>query len=409
MSKILVIEQSRSLAKLIAMKINYETGFEVDVAYDFNETKLFLAKEKYFFVVLDMASDDMQILEYILKQNGRVLVLSQSIDKEFRKTILEKNIIDYVKKSGLEDINYIVQTIKRLQKNRTHKVLVVEDSVVFRKTMQQILENMFFQVKTVAHGEEALGLIDDETSLVLTDYHMPVMDGLTLTKELRKSYSKNDLAIIVVSNNSDDETTALFLKNGANDYVKKPFSKEEFICRINNTIEALENIQQITNHSKRDFITGLYNRRYFFSEGGKYVEEAMSNSKSFAVALVDIDDFRHINDTFGQDSGDKTIVNLADILRTSTSKDDIVARLDGDIFCMLLKDIAKPSVLNLIKRIEDNIKTSNIITSDGREFGYSVSMGVITTPQDSLEEVLNEAEMLLHKAKQDGKNRIEIE
>lgn len=409
MSKILVIEQSKSLAKLIAMKINYETGFEVDVAYDFNETKLFLAKENYFFVVLDMASDDTQILEHILKQNGRVLVLSQSIDKEFRKSIVEKNIIDYVKKSGLEDINYIIQTIKRLQQNRTHKVLVVEDSVVFRKTMQQILENMFFQVKTVAHGEEALALIDDETSLVLTDYHMPVMDGLSLTKELRKTYSKNNLAIIVVSNNSDDETTALFLKNGANDYVKKPFSKEEFICRINNTIEALENIQQITNHSKRDFITGLYNRRYFFSEGGKYVEDALLNSKSFAVALVDIDDFRHINDTFGQDSGDKTIVNLADILRTSTSKDDIVARLDGDIFCMLLKDVAKASVLNLIKRIEDNIRTSSIVSSDGREFGYSVSMGIITNPQDGLEEVLNEAEMLLYRAKQSGKNKIEIE
>ena len=94
--------------------------------------------------------------------------------------------------------------------------------------MQSMLENMFFVVTAVAHGEEAINLIGQNTdfSLVLTDYNMPVMNGLELTIELRKEYNKNELGIIAISSNEDDEINAIFLKEGANDYIKKPFKAD---------------------------------------------------------------------------------------------------------------------------------------------------------------------------------------
>lgn len=413
MQRILVVEDNKALAKLIVKKISFELDFEVDVAYSFSEAKLFLSRYNYFLTLLDINLPDApngEIIDYAIEKKNHVIVLSGNIDKEFRKVVLQKNIIDYVNKSGVNDINYIIHTIKRLQKNQNHKILVVDDSVVFRKQMQGMLENMFFKVITVAHGEEAMGIlqITPDISLVLTDYHMPVMDGLELTSEIRKIYNKNDLAVIVISNDNDDETTALFLKSGANDYIKKPFSKEEFSCRINNSIEALENIHTITNHANRDFLTGLYNRRYFFEYATKYFADAIENPATFAIAIIDIDNFKNINDTYGHDNGDQVIVALSDILRTNTTKDDIVARFGGEEFCILLRDISSDKALSILERIRKEVENSFIKTSKGEEIRFTISAGLLSTPQDTLEESINEADMLLYSAKQNGRNRIVV-
>lgn len=411
--RILVVEDNKTLAKLIAKKISVELDFEVDVAYSLQEAKLFLKRYKYFLNLLDLNLPDApngEIVDYALKLENRVIVLSGNIDKDFRKAILKKNIIDYVNKSGVNDVNYIIQTIKRVEKNNNHTVLVIDDSMVFRKQMQSMLENMFFRVIAVAHGEEALGILNTNPniSLVLTDYHMPVMNGLELTQEIRKTYTKTDLAIIVISSDKDEDTTALFLKNGANDYIKKPFSKEEFSCRINNSIEALENIQEITNHTNRDFLTGLYNRRYFFTNASKYFEDAISNSEPFAIAMIDIDHFKKINDTYGHDTGDKAIINLADILRSSVSSDDIVARFNGEEFCVLLKNVSTQKALEILEKIKENVGSHVTLSEKNEEIRFSVSMGVTTTHDEDLNASVNEADMMLYNAKQNGRNQIVV-
>lgn len=256
MDRILIVEDNKTLANLIAKKLKLKLDIEVDVAYSLAEAKLFLHKYTYFVTLLDLNLPDApngEIVDYVIEKKNKVIVLSGNIDKEFRKQILQKNIIDYVNKSGAEDVNYIIQTIKRLQKNKQHKILVVDDSMIFRKQMQNMLQNMFFKVITVAHGEEAMGMLNmyDDISLVLTDFNMPVMNGLELTAEIRKIKDKRLLSIIAMSSDNDEETIAMFLKHGANDYIKKPFSKEEFSCRVNNSVEALENIQIISEFEVR--------------------------------------------------------------------------------------------------------------------------------------------------------------
>ena len=146
MERILVVEDNKTLAKLIAKKIAIELNFEVDVAYSLSEAKLFLKRYKYFLTLLDINLPDApngEIVDYALENKNRVIVLSGNIDKEFRKKMLKKNIIDYVTKSGANDVNYIIQNIKRLKKNQNHKILLIDDSLVFRKQMQAMLENMF--------------------------------------------------------------------------------------------------------------------------------------------------------------------------------------------------------------------------------------------------------------------------
>lgn len=411
MDRILIIEDNKTLAKLIAKKINSELGFEVDVAYQLSEAKLFLHKYHYFITLTDLNLPDApngEVVDYLLSKENRVIVLSGNIDKTFREKLLKKNIIDYITKGGVEDINYIIHTLKRLHKNQKHKVLVVDDSMVFRKSMKSMLENLFFEVLTVAHGEEALGMIHThpDISLVLTDYNMPVMDGLELTKEIRKIHNKNDMSIIALSSNEDEQITAMFLKNGANDYIKKPFSKEEFSCRVNNSIEALENIHIITNHSNRDFLTGLYNRRYFFKNMQDYFSEAILGGENFAIAMINIDNLKKINDSFGHEAGDDVTVSLSEILRSSVSQKDIVARFGTEEFCVVLKECSANDALEILEGIRANVERNITKTDKGEELRFSISIGVSIHHEDTLQEDVAQADMMLYNAKQSGKNQI---
>lgn len=411
MERILVVEDNKTLAKLIAKKLSTELDFEVDVAYSMSEAKLFFKRYKYFLTILDLNlpdAPDGEIVDYAIEHKNRVIILSAKVDKDFRNNMLKKNIIDYVNKSGVHDVNYVIQMITRLHKNKNHTILVVDDSMVFRKQLQNMLENMFYKVIAVAHGEEAVGILEtnQNISLVLTDYNMPVMNGLELTSEIRKTYSKNDLSIIAISSSLDDDTTALFLKNGANDYIKKPFSKEEFSCRINNSIEALENIHAITNHASRDFLTGLYNRRYFFAEMQSYFEKALKENESFAIAMIDIDNFKKINDTYGHENGDKAINSVADILRANTSQNDIVSRFNGEEFCVALKNVSSDKALEIFEKLREKVQNSVTTSTRGEEIRFTISAGVAINYEDTLEESINQADMLLYEAKQEGRNRI---
>ncbi len=411
MERILVVEDNKTLAKLIAKKLSAELNFEVDVAYKLSEAKLFFKRYKYFLALVDLNLPDApngEIVDYALEHKNHVIVLSANIDKDFRNDMLKKNIIDYVNKSGINDVNYIIQMITRLHKNQNHKILVVDDSIIFRKQMQSMLENMFYKVITVAHGEEALNILSvtSDISLVLTDYHMPVINGLELTKEIRKIYNKNDLSVIVISGDDDSETTALFLKNGANDYIKKPFSKEEFSCRVNNSIEALENIHAITNHANRDFLTGLYNKNYFLNNMQTYFEKATNENENFAIAMIDIDYFKKINDTYGHETGNKAINSVADTLRANTNQNDVVARFNAEEFCVAVKNITAENALKIFERLRERVQNSVTISDKGEEIRFTISIGVAINREDTLDESINQADMMLYSAKQNGRNQI---
>ncbi len=414
MERILVVEDNKALANLMTKKLKDSLHFEVDVAYKLSEAKLFLHKYQYFVTLLDINLPDApngEVVDYVLEKGQHAIVLSGNIDKEFRKKMLQKNIIDYVNKGGIDDINYIISTIERLYKNQKHKVLVVDDSMVFRKQMEGFLTNLFYKVYTVAHGEEALGMLQahPEISLIITDYNMPVMNGLELVHEVRRDKTKNDLCIIAISGNNDEEVNALFLKYGANDYIKKPFSKEEFSCRVNNSVEALENIHIITNHANRDYLTGLYNRRYFYESMEAYMQECADSAEKFAVAIIDIDHFKKINDNFGHDVGDKIIIHLADILRSGTSHRDLVSRFGGEEFCVVLKNINRYSANDIFERIRQEVEESSLQTPDGEFVKFTVSIGATIHGEDTLHDTINTADMMLYKAKNSGRNQVVFE
>ncbi len=409
--RLIVIEDNKTLAKLIALKLESAFSMSVDVAHTRMEAELFSKKHSYTFAIADLNlpdAPDGEIVDAMLSKGTPTIVLTGSIDKAFRTKFLESDIIDYVHKGGIEDIDYVIETIRRLLKNRSHKVMIVDDSSLFRSQAKKMLERLSFQVFALAYGEEALEILKQhpDVKLIITDYNMPVMDGMELTKAVRKKYTKNELAIFVISSSDNPEVSAMFLKRGANDFINKPFSKEEFSCRINNAIEALENIDAMSNMASRDFLTGLYNRRYFFSVMEPYFAHALSSDEEFVTAMIDIDHFKQINDTYGHDVGDKAIIHFSEILRSNTQPHDVVARFGGEEFCVVLKDVGRDKAIEVLERIRQKVALTPLVLEDGAEIPFTVSIGAALTHENTLTDTINEADEKLYEAKNSGRNKV---
>ncbi len=413
MEKILIVEDNKALSKLIAKKIAQNIDFEVDIAHTLKEAQNLVGSgNEYFISLLDLNlpdAPDGEVVDYILLKKIPSIILTANVDKKTRDTILKKDVIDYVYKGNMDDVNYIFQLIERLSKNRNYKVMIVDDSIVMRNEIKRLLKLQMYKVFSAAHGEEALVYIKDnpDIKLVLTDYNMPVIDGFELTKTLREEYSKMQMSIIGITANSDEMVSSKFLKIGANDFINKPFTKEELVCRVNNAIESLEYIETISDMANTDFLTGARNRRSFFRELNLYMEECKNSSEEFAIAMIDIDKFKNINDTYGHDVGDIAIKELVRLITESIKGSDEVARFGGEEFCVLLKNIDKSSAVEIFVRLRLKI-AKNIITVNNHKINYTVSTGITFNCDEGIEEMLNQADMALYNAKNSGRNRVEI-
>ena len=413
-NKILIVEDNKALAKLIAKKMEDNTEMQVDVAHSLAEAQAFLTKAKdYFITLLDLNLPDApngEVVDFVASKGLPIIVLTGSMDDKTRETFMDKDIVDYVYKGNMSDVNYIFHMIDRLKNNKQYKVMVVEDVMQTRNDVKKILQNLQFQVFTAAHGEEAMNYFADnpDIKLVVSDYGMPVKDGLAVLKELREQKDKNELGVIMMTSANENVSGAVFLKNGANDFIAKPFLKEELICRVNNTIENMENINKIANFANKDFLTGLFNRRYFYDDMQGYLASLEENPMPYAVAVIDVDGLKNINDKYGQDSGDKILKLLAKKLIDDTKSSDIVARFGGGEFCVLLKNVSQEDAVKFFVGLRAAI-ASNLVNIKNESVKISVSIGVTFGKSDyNVDEILELADEALYRAKQNGRNRVEI-
>jgi len=200
---------------------------------------------------------------------------------------------------------------------------------------------------------------------VVTDLEMPEMNGIELTNELRKKYSREQLAIIGISGAENGSHSARFIKNGADDFLRKPFCPEEFYCRITQNIESLNNITQIQHAANTDYLTDLSNRRAFFHNANQRIAEYSKRHVPHSLAVLDIDHFKKVNDIYGHDVGDQVLKVFALYMRKHFGSGDT-------------------------------------------EISITVSLGVVFDSNEELSKQMNEADNALYLAKDHGRNQIVI-
>lgn len=413
MAKILLVDDDKIITKLVSLSLQKKLGAVCEPAHSFTAGKALIdsnAKD-YDLAIIDYNLPDAregEMIDYAIAKGVPTLVLTASYDNDTRDQVLAKKIVDYVVKRDIKELDYLESVVRRLLNNRLTKALVVDDSLVYRESMSQLLRNQLLTVFSANNGIEALSVIEKnpDIKIVITDYTMPKMDGLELVTQLRKHYKKDTLAIIIGSGMGGAAIIPQFLKAGANDYLLKPYSTEEFVCRINANLENLQMIQTLKDHAQTDPLTGLYNRRYLFEAGATLHATAKRSDFALCAVLLDIDHFKSVNDTYGHEAGDQVIKMLADTLKEHfRRKTDIVARFGGEEFCVISAYESQGNLLGFLETVREAIQRFSI-SYGHHKIAVTASIGVATEKDGSFEEMIKSADDMLYQAKNNGRNRV---
>lgn len=415
MKKFLLVEDSSIVVKIIKHINKSNAGFPFDIATSFAEAKEHIQNngaDAYLVAVVDLNlpdAPDGEVVDYTIAEKIPTIVLTGNYDEEKREKMLEKRIVDYVVKESRFSYEYVIKLIKRLEKNQHIKILVADDSKMSRRYIQQQLETHLYQVHTADDGDTALEALEQhpDIKLLITDYNMPRMNGFDLVKNIRKEVSKNELVIIGLSGEGDGKLTAKFIKNGANDFLNKPFSHEEFHCRILHNIENLEHSQTLKYLAFHDFVTGLPNKQKFFLDGNKELEKAVSQSTPVSVALLSVDQMHNIQDKHGLDAPDITMRNLTSLLPKAFNRFQYARINDSDV-AILMAGLSLEQAAKLVDGFRELVE-DHIVMIDEFSFNFTVSAGITENNNNSLIELLKNADNRLYLARENGENQVWFE
>ncbi len=290
-------------------------------------------------------------------------------------------------------------------------VLVIEDHPDQRDLLAIVLQREGYRVVTAANGLEALERLETENvQIALSDIMMPKMDGFELIKRIRSNPALKSIYLILITARIQEGDRVHGLDLGADDYITKPFSFSELLARIRVGTRVVQYQQHLEYQTQVDSLTSLFNRRAFEKKIQEEFERSKRYHNSLSLLILDIDNFKTINDTYGHHGGDAALVKIAETFREKTRQSDFPARYGGEEFVLILPETDQDSALQVASKIHEAIRTCSFGTT-ARPFALTVSIGVSSTSAkfySDWPELLENADKALYVAKNSGKDRIEI-
>ena len=407
MKKLLIIEDNKTYCNNLKKEIESKLYYLVDTVNSSKELEN-LDIESYNLIIADIFLDDDNDESYLKRlstKNTPILLMTASADRNIKDDILKlKNVIDFILKTDSNRFDQIIDKIKILTYIEKIDILVVDDSKTSQFINLKTIKDLYPRTNSLVanNGEEALKKIENNKNirLIITDYEMPKMDGIVLTKNIRRKYSFDEKIVIAISGNTERDTSSRFLKVGANDFLHKPFNKEELKCRIDNNIKIAMLLEEIKDMAYRDALTKLYNRRYFYEIATKTFATKNREKFDLSVIMLDIDHFKRLNDTYGHQTGDLALQNFASVLMKNLRKNDILARYGGEEFIVLtIGSNVKKAFLVAETKIRKAIEDMYFKNEEGITIHFTVSAGV-SDKGNTLDEMIKNADEMLYKAKE---------
>lgn len=300
------------------------------------------------------------------------------------------------------------------------RILVIEDQSYESKKFTDTLSADHDTVEIVESGVKAMAKINHgEYDLIAVSLNLKEEDGLRLCSHLRSSEKTRAVPILMIANEEDMQRIAHGLEIGAHDYILRPVDRNELLARIRTQIrrkrfqERLRsNFELSLSMALTDPLTGLYNRRYFEVHMQKLLQKNQASKKSMAVLMLDVDHFRNFNNTHGHAVGDMVLKIFADRVQDSLRSFDLVARLGGEEFVVILPDVSTEMAYFIGERLRRSIADIPFPANvEGGTVTVTTSIGgaIIDGGDATMEEVLKRADDALYQAKEGGRNVVVFE
>ncbi|MCP4689429.1 MAG: response regulator [Desulfobacterales bacterium] len=448
--KILVVDDSPTARRIIGKELE-GGGYEVEVAED-GERALRRVAEGATpdLITLDVdmpvmngfeACSKLQSPEYSRffsrhekNKSVPIIMVTANDSLDDRRKGFEFGAADFVAKPFMkgEILNAVNKILRPKARLKNLTALVVDDSTVARRVVTKVLEREGVSIIEADTGGAAFEIMCRQASdidILITDLMMPKMNGNELCLKVRKELNLQDIPIIFLTGLTEQTGLLDLFKAGGTDYIVKPFFKEELLSRISvhleraqltrrlrKTVKSLRKANdEIRTLSITDPLTGCFNRGYLTEQLPKEIDRCARYKRAFTLLMCDIDHFKHVNDTHGHQAGDQVLKSIVrDIMRSIRTKVDWVARYGGEEFVVVLPETDDEGGGRLAERLRFIISRRKIEV-DNKEIRVTASFGGVGFPARGLERgvssesMINKADSLLYRAKEEGRNKVVME
>lgn len=282
--------------------------------------------------------------------------------------------------------------------------------------LKRMLASDGYEVVAVENGRQAQAQLETHSfQLVLTDWSMPEMDGEALVRWIRQAGSEEYIYVIVLTGERDKAHLTQAFDAGADDYVTKPFDREELLARLRVgkrilqlQASMLETERQLREIADRDGLTDLLNRRALDARLSEAFSYFRRRGRPLSIALLDLDHFKRVNDDFGHPAGDAVLRETARRVPEAVRGYDTLGRYGGEEFLLILPDTVAWSARLVAERVRQVIGQTPVVHED-RIIKISGSVGVVTVGvgfQGELHQVVAAADGALYEAKRRGRDRV---
>ena len=294
----------------------------------------------------------------------------------------------------------------------TISILVVDDDISIKENTEEFLRRSGYECISASSGEEAVKIIElFLPDIVVTDILLTGMDGLELTRFIKKQYKSE---VIVMTGYGADYSYEEAVNAGASDFIFKPFRFEELALRIKRVIRELKlkiinekMIMELESLAITDGLTKLYNSRHFFKQLKSEMERHMRYSRPLSLLLMDIDDFKNFNDTFGHLEGDRVLIKVGQIITSCLRMMDTAYRYGGEEFTVILPETELKRACVVGERIRKALIDGKFHTESHKDLNVTISVGGTDfTKNDDCQSFIKRADKAMYMSKFKGKNRV---
>jgi len=292
-------------------------------------------------------------------------------------------------------------------------ILIVEDNKIDEKLIQRYLQGEPYQIKFAKDGEEAVSRAQQERiDVILLDLILPRKNGFEVCSILKEMNPTRNIQIVAITGLSDLESKLKGIELGFDDYLIKPVNMHILRTRVKALVKKKALLDKLCDryemavHSAiTDKLTGLYNRRYFDYFLDLEIKRSLRQQASLALLMIDVDDFKQINDTLGHLSGDTILNKLGELLKTQIRDTDMAARYGGEEFAVVMSNTGLAEAVQIAERIRQTIESYSF---GNKKFLMTASIGIALYPSDadSSIKLIEKSDSSLYQAKRSGKNRV---
>ena len=302
---------------------------------------------------------------------------------------------------------------------RPFTIAIVDDDDAIRRLVRLFLSRAGYETFECTTGEEARAALTSRPwDLAILDRRLPDLDGAVLCHDLKAIPEFRTRYIIMLTGEDEQEDKVQGLELGADDYITKPFQYPELLARIRAGKRIVDLQKELLETNKRlellsitDGLTKLYNHRYFQDELLRAFEESHRYQRPLSLAIIDLDFFKKINDTYGHAVGDEVLKCVSKLFRDSVRSSDLAARYGGEEFAVMMPETQLEDAITFSEKIRLLIEETQMPTQAG-PLPVTVSIGVAAVPHSrirSAKELVVQADKALYRAKKNGRNQVQAE